>query len=169
MNTMKLFAKLFVAFVLLFIFVTFMSKAFIRTAYTPIYEYEVVKESPKIEITEAKATKMNGYVKGVITNNTDHKLDNEYIIVDCYSEYDNNIATKYLKVSELEVGQSEEFNVQYRCQGAESLKISTTDQTPDIYNVNFELTDMQKFGLIIGGMLVYYYLPVGYLFGIFPV
>lgn len=169
MNTMKMFGKLLIVFILFFIFVSYMSKAFIKTAYVEIGKFEVLKESPKIEIKESKATKMNGYVKGTITNNTDHKLTNEYIVVDCYSKYNNNLTTKYLKVNELEVGQSEDFKVQYRCQGAESIKVSTTDQTPDIYNFNIELTKTEKLAFMVGGLIVLYYLPVGYLFGIFPV
>ena len=168
MDKFKKYLKYALLLVLLFIFVSIMSKLIIISMYKP-KECKVLFENPKIEIIDSKATNANGYIYGCITNTTGSTIENKFIKLDCYSEYDNNIATKYLKVSELEVGQSEEFNVQYRCQGAESLKISTTDQTPDIYNVNFELTDMQKFGLIVGGMLVYYYLPVGYLFGIFPV
>ena len=169
MDTMKLFIKLLVAFVLLYFFVTYMSEGFIQTAYSPLDNYKVINDSPKIEITESKATKMNGYVIGKITNNTGEKIEAQYILVDCYSKYDNNLTTNYVKIEGLEVGETKDFTIQYRCQGADRIQISTTSQEPDLYDFNIELTDMQKFGLAVGGLLILYYMPVGYLFGIFPV
>lgn len=169
MDTMKLFIKLLIAFVLLYFFVTFMSEGFIQTAYSPLDNYTVINDSPKIEVMESKATKMNGYVEGRITNNTSQRIEAQYIIVDCYSKYDNNLTTKYVKIDGLDIGETKDFTVQYRCQGADHIQISTTEQEPDIYDLNIELTDMQKFGLMVGGLIVLYYMPVGYLFGIFPV
>ena len=49
---------------------------------------DVLFESPQIEIIDSKATNANGYIYGCITNNTGSTIENKYIKLDCYSEYE---------------------------------------------------------------------------------
>ena len=44
--------------------------------YRDMKNYNVLVESPKIEVTESKVAKNKGYIKGKITNNTDEQIKN---------------------------------------------------------------------------------------------
>lgn len=168
MKTMKLFRNLFIIFVLLFIFVSVMSEAFIKSTYTLIGENIVVSESPKIEILEARSTNVNGFVKAKITNNTDKDINNQYIKLDFFSKYDNNLGTKYLKVDNLKVGESKNFELEHKYEGAQRVTAEITDKIPETYTFNYKLSDTDKLALFIGGLIVTYYMPARYLFGLFP-
>ena len=45
-----------------------------------------------------------------------------------------------------------------------------SDTAPDylLNPIDIELTQTQKMALLVGGLIVIYYMPVGYLFGLFP-
>ena len=90
MDKFKKYLKYALLLVLLFIFVSIMSKLIIISMYKP-KECKVLFENPKIEIIDSKATNANGYIYGCITNTTGSTIENKFIKLDCYSEYDNNI------------------------------------------------------------------------------
>ena len=171
MKTMKLFKQLFICFMLLFIFVSYMSNALIMSTYTLISQSEVVSESPKVEIVEAKSTNVNGFVIGKITNNTDSIIDGKYIKLDFYSEHDNNIGTKYLKVENLDIDDSKEFKVKHRFWGVTRVEGEILDEIPESQTAGLleELSDRDKFAIAIGGLIVTYYMPARFLFGLFPI
>ena len=155
MDKFKKYLKYALLLVLLFIFVSIMSKLIIISMYKP-KECKVLFENPKIEIIDSKATNANGYIYGCITNTTGSTIENKFIKLDCYSEYDNNINTGYAQI--------------YKCQGTERVEISMSDTAPDylLNPIDIELTQTQKMALLAGGLIVIYYMPVGYLFGLFP-
>ncbi len=169
MGTLKRYFKYLLLLVAIFIFVSIMSKLIIISAYKP-KECTVLFESPQIEIIDSKATNANGYIYGCITNNTGSTIENKYIKLDCYSQYGNNINSGYAKIFKLEPNESQYFNIRYKCQGTEKVEISMSDTAPDylLNPVQIELTKTEKYALIFGGLLVIYYMPVGYLFGLFP-
>ena len=54
--------------------------------YRDMKNYNVLVESPKIEVTESKVAKNKGYIKGKITNNTDELIKNLKVKFDFYDE-----------------------------------------------------------------------------------
>lgn len=168
MNTMKLFRNLFILFILLFIFVSYMSDAFIKSTYTLISKAEVLTESPKIEIIEARSTNINGFLRAKITNNTDKEIDNKYIKLDFFSKHDNNLGTKYLKIKDLSINETKEFRLEHNYQGVEKITAEIIDKVPETYKFNYELSNTDKLALFVGGLIVTYYMPARFLFGIFP-
>lgn len=168
MKTMKLFRNLFIIFVLLFLFVSYMSHAFVQSTYTLISKDETLLDSPKIEIIEARSTNINGYIKAKITNNTNSKIDNKYIKLDFFSKYGNNLGTKYLKINNLEIGSSKEFKLDHTYEGVDKITAIITDDVPDSYKFNYELSNTDKLALFVGGLIVTYYMPARFLFGLFP-
>lgn len=167
MDKFKKWMRWVVLFILLFLFVSIMSRAIIISMYKP-KECKVLFESPKIEILDSKATNANGYIYGCITNTTGEVLENKFIKLDCYSEYDNNINTGYAQIFRLEPGESQYFVISYRCEGTERAEISMTDTAPDylLNPIDITLTQTQKLALVAGTLIVLYYMPAGYLFGI---
>ena len=155
MDKFKRYLKYALVLVVVFIIVSIVSKLLIISMYKP-KECKVLFESPKIEIIDSKATNANGYIYGNITNTTGSTIENKYIKLDCYSEYENNINTGY--------------TIKYKCEGTERIEISMSDTAPEylLNPMDIELTQTEKLALVVGGLIVIYYMPVGYLFGIFP-
>ena len=123
-----------------------MSRAIIISMYKP-KECKVLFESPNIEILDSKATNANGYIYGCITNTTGEVLENKFIKLDCYSEYDNNINSRLCSnIVRLEPGESQYFVISYRCEGTERAEISMSDTAPEylLDPIDITLTQTQK-------------------------
>ena len=168
MDKFKRYLKYALALIGAFIIVSIISKLLIISMYKP-KECKVLFENPKIEIIDSKATNANGYIYGNITNTTGSTIENKYIELDCYSEYENNINTGYAKIFKLEPNESQYFTIKYKCQGTEKVEISMSDTAPEylLNPIDVELTQTEKLALLAGGLIVVYYMPVGYLFGLF--
>lgn len=158
MDTIKLFAKLLLAFILLYIFVDFMSFAYIRATYNKLDKYTIQTSSPKIEVTESKATYVNGYIIGKVYNNTSSKIDCVYVDVDCFSKYDNNIESRYAKIDNLEVGQTRDFKIEYKCQEVDYLKIYTSETIPEGYHPEPVFDSNYRFAVLLSAMIMLYFM-----------
>ena len=171
MKTMKLFRNLFIIFILLFIFVGFMSKAFIESTYTSISKSEIISDIPKIEIIEAKVTNVNGFMIAKITNNSQEMLDDKYIKLDFFSKNDNNIGTKYLKINNLNKNEAKEFKLDYKFDGVKKIKGEIVEDAPEMQNVSLlsELSSEERMGLTFASLIITYYMPVGFIFKLLPI
>ena len=109
---MKRFFKYFLWFVILYVLVDIFSYYTIVTTYVD-KAVAVNYSYPQVEIYESKATATNGYLKGKITNNTELPLVDQYLKVNLYSKKGNVLGTKYVKINELQPGESQEFEVTY--------------------------------------------------------
>ena len=138
MNTLKVFRNLLIAFILLWIFVTVVSEGFIQTSYRYIGDYEINNsEGVTVVITDSKATKVNGYVKGTVTNNTDHIISKLYVVLECFSKNNNLLGTEYTVISDLAPKQTKEFEIRYQYDDVDHYKITTTEEAPEGGNFNF--------------------------------
>ena len=113
MDRIKKFWIWLVLFVLFYLFVDFISFVGLKMMLKDLNEYEILVDRPKIEILEAKGTYANGYIKGVLTNNTNSKIENKYIKVDVYSERNVNMGTEYIKIEKLDLAKTMSFEVKY--------------------------------------------------------
>ncbi len=95
------------------IFSNFIVKIGLRNTYKNI-SGEVKISSPQIVMSEVKTTDVNGYAKGTIKNNLEEDIDKIYIKIDLYSKRDINLGTQYLEVKDLAVGETREFEIDYR-------------------------------------------------------
>ncbi len=104
--------KYFIWFVILYVLVDVFSYYTIVTTYVN-KEVSNYYSFPQVEIYESKATVTNGYLKGKVTNNTELPLVDQYLKVDLYSKRGSVLGTKYVKLNELQPGESQEFEVTY--------------------------------------------------------
>lgn len=140
MNTMKVFRNLLIAFILLWIFVTIASEAFVRSSYRIIGDYQVHSNIGNVHIEESKATKVNGYFKGTITNITDRTIGKLYLVLECFSKNDVLLGTEYTVITNLEPKETREFQINYRYDDVDHVKLTTTEEEPDENgNFNFNL------------------------------
>ena len=105
------------------IFTDFMINIGLKNTYKDI-SGEVKITSPKIVMTEVKTTDVNGYAKGTIKNNLNEDIDRIYIKIDLYSKRDVKLGTQYLEVTDLDAGESQEFEINYRYSNVDHYEIT---------------------------------------------
>ncbi|MBR3134454.1 MAG: FxLYD domain-containing protein [Clostridia bacterium] len=127
MSTMKKFFKYFLVFIIFFFLSSYLSNKLVQSTYKE-KKIEIGFNSPNIEVTEAKSTKINGYIRGKITNNSNEKLTGKYVRADFYSPRGVNVGTKYIKIDELNPGEDLEFNEKYKFNDVDSVKFSIMNQ-----------------------------------------
>ena len=67
-----------------------------------------ITNSNNLEIAkkECKATYVNGYCKLSVKNTSETDISNKYIILEGYSEYNNNLTNKYIKIDNIKAGET---------------------------------------------------------------
>lgn len=129
----------------------------IQLSYKNIPEGEIVKGSPEIVVTDAKATNMNGFIKMKVTNQTDTTINNRYIKVDLLSQNDNIIGTKSLVVDNLTPGETREMEIKFKLERVKSFKIETTDEIIKEEETETERKDKEMYDMafLVSGILLF--------------
>lgn len=131
MGSVKKFLMYIILIILLYIFVSVCSYAFIVKAYKNINDYEILTTKPSIEILESKATYVNGYVVARVTNNTGIDTEKAYLKIDFYTERDNYLGTKYAEIGELKKDQTYEVRTSFKFNGVDNYKVSVTNSVAE--------------------------------------
>lgn len=125
--------KTFLKYALLVIICYFGSNTLIYAAinntYDDIASYEFINsDSISVNTEEAKATSVNGYIKGTIENKSLNKIDETYIRIDFFSDKNVHMGSKYLKIENLDSKDSEEFNINFKYSNVSYCVISNVDK-----------------------------------------
>ena len=111
------------------------SKLVLETNYKDLTKYEILATPPEINITESKAGRANGRVKGTITNKTENALENIYIKLELKSKNNITLGSEFAKVESLKPNESKEFLINFRYSDVESFIISTTSQKEQVPSI----------------------------------
>ena len=103
------------------------AKIVLDTNYKDITNYEIASTSPEIKIEEAKTTRVNGKIKGSITNKTENFMQDVFVKVDLMSNTGKARGTEYVKMGNFQPGQSKEFSVKYKYADVTNFVISTVN------------------------------------------
>ena len=101
-------------FILLFAFVTVGSYYAVKTMYNDITEYSIRSGNPNITVTEAKATNVNGYIKGEVKNESDSQINAGYL---CFLLFDENyelIGTEYIEIGNLSAEETKTYELKFK-------------------------------------------------------
>ena len=98
MSRMKTFFKYFLIVVLFYVFSNIMINAFFKMSYKDMTGYQIDASPVFVDVTEAKATKRNGYINGIVKNNTEATVENKYLKVSMLSKNNNVLGEKYIKI-----------------------------------------------------------------------
>ena len=101
-------------FILLFAFVTVGSIMAIKTMYHDIKIYEIQETIPTITVNEAKATNVNGYIKGEVKNETDTDISNKKICFILFNENNENIGEEYLDIGNIQAGETKTYELKFK-------------------------------------------------------
>lgn len=107
--------------------------------------------NPGLTVTEAKATRQNGYITLNIENNTSTYISEAYIKIDLYSKSGVHAITKYMEVSGLSDGESKTYKLNFKGSYVTRYEISLSKDYPDkqyIINVfGYEINTTDIFGM----------------------
>ncbi|MBR2240470.1 MAG: FxLYD domain-containing protein [Clostridia bacterium] len=131
MSRMKTFFKYFLIVVLFYVFSNIMINAFLKVSYKDLHGYQINVDNAFVDVTEAKASKRNGYINGIIKNNTDKTIENKYLKVSMLSKNNNVLGEKYIKIDKLEPEQLRKFEVKFDYDNVKNFKIEMTDTKPE--------------------------------------
>ena len=126
MNRMLTFAKYLLVIVIFYFVTDYISFYLINTTYEDI---DLVSEMhvPKVQISEAKATTINGYIKGSIENNTNETINGKYLKINLLADNDVNLGEKFVEIKELEKNSVQEFEMDFNVQNVDKYKLSITN------------------------------------------
>ena len=101
-------------FILLFAFVTVGSIMAIKTMYHDIKTYEIQATIPTITVNEAKATNVNGYIKGIVKNDTEAEISNKKICFLLFNKDNENVGEEYLDIGNIQAGESKTYELKFK-------------------------------------------------------
>lgn len=146
MSRMKTFFKYLLIVILFYVFSNIMINAFLKISYTNLSDYDINVSQAFVDITEAKASNRNGYIKGIIKNNTDVVIENQYLKFTMLSKKGNILGEKYVKIDKIEINELRNFEVKFDYDNVKSVKIEMTNEKPEevdfIELVKTNLTDL---------------------------
>ena len=111
--------------------------------------YNLSMQEYQIDITECRATYINGYVKGIITNNTENNINEKYLKIDCYSPRDILLGTKYVQVQNVSPNESRDFEIYYKFEDVEYCNISLVDELEEGVTEDQFLSEQMSYMLIV--------------------
>mgnify|MGYP005778438197 CR=1 FL=1 len=159
MSRMKTFFKYFLAIVIVYILVDVISFYLLKSTYKT-KEYSVENSILDIQIDEAKATLVNGNIKGKVKNNTDVNVSDKYLKIDSYSKREVLLGTKYVKLKDLKPGEETDFTSSFNYEQIDNIKISLIDnkELPTAGNLDFGFDNPEDakvtLAVILGAVIV---------------
>ncbi len=133
MDKMKSFLMYFLILVVFYIFSNIMINAFLKVSYSDMngYEINVNSEQLFVDVTEAKSSKRNGYINGIIKNNSEEKVENKYLKITLLSKRNVTMGEKYVKIDIIEPKQLRKFEVKFDNDNVKTFKIELVDTKPE--------------------------------------
>ena len=113
--------------VLLFTFVGICTYVCVNSMYESITQYKIQAEVPNVTVSEAKATNVNGYVRGTVTNQTETELNGKYIKFIFYTEDNADIGTEYVEIGTLKPQETKTYEAKFRYPKVEKFIVTITD------------------------------------------
>ena len=118
-------------FILLFAFVSVATVMTIKTMYHNIKVYEIQSEVPTVTVSEAKATNVNGYIKGEVINESESEISGKYLCFLLYNNKSELVGTEYIEIGTMSAGATQNYELKFKKEKVDRFYITTTD-TKDI-------------------------------------
>ncbi|MBR2289362.1 MAG: hypothetical protein IJ867_01765 [Clostridia bacterium] len=154
--------KTFLIYVLIivgfFLLSEFLSGQLIKQMYVKLsgtvqkeFEYQGREVELDIEIIDARATNVNGYITARVTNNTDVTIDKAYLKMDLFAKKDIKAVSRYLEITNLKPGEHKDYTLKFRAGYVDTYKVAAVDEFPDkdyIFEIfGYEINTRSIFGL----------------------
>lgn len=156
MDRMKTFGLYALCIILFFIFSNVMINIAVKSMYNSIDVDIVLDENVKTEISDIRATAVNGYVKGSV-NNTGDIVSKTYVKIDLYSKRDVLLGTKYVEMSNLQKGETRDFEMGFRFDNVDYAKICMVDNVENATEDSFKSDNMGGIAVIVAVIFLCYF------------
>lgn len=151
MKRMKTFFIYFLLLLGLYIVSNLLQNGLILNMYSAIEGNAESNNQLEINVLNAKATNVNGYMNLSITNNSNDYVEQAYAKVDFIDKYNLNAITQYAIINDLEPGQTNNYKINFRGNKINEYNISFVSELPDkthILNIlGWEIDTTNVFGL----------------------
>lgn len=158
MDRMKTFGLYALCVILFFIFSNVMINIAIKTAYEPIDSEIIVRNNLKLDVTDVKATYVNGYVEGNLKN-TGNDIQKTYVKIDLYSKRDTLLGTKYVIIDNLKQDETRDFRMAFKFTDVDHCKVDVVNeiQEENVTEEQFTSTEMKFAGIITAVIFLCYF------------
>lgn len=155
LQTFMIYLLIFVGF---FLFSMFLEGQLIERMYVKLggsvqenFEYNGENTALSVEILDAKATRMNGYLTARVTNNTDNIINKAYLKIDLFAKQDVEAMTRYMEITNLKPGESKEYQLKFRAGYVDTYQVAVVNEFPDedyIFEMfGYEINTKSIFGI----------------------
>ena len=114
--------------VLFIIFSDFLINVGLNSSYRPIERRDNVSQ---VNVYQAEATLVNGRIRGLITNSETDNISNKYLEFDFYSKRDVYLGKKIIDINELQVGETQNFEILFKLEDVDYYAVSVLDERPE--------------------------------------
>lgn len=84
-----------------------------------------------IEIIDARASNVNGYINARVKNNTGVTIDKAYLKLDLFAKGDIKAISRYMEITNLKPGESKDYTLKFRAGYVDTYKVAVKDSFPD--------------------------------------
>ena len=127
MSRLKTFLKYVIWIVLFYIFSNILIFVGLNNTYKPMAAMQTEIDS-RIEIKRAQSTLVNGRIRGTVTNEENNDLSGKYLKISIYADNEMLMGTKYIQISNLKPGESQDFETYYKFEHTKYFDISIVDE-----------------------------------------
>ena len=114
-------------FILLFAFVSVATVMTIKTMYHDIKVYEIQSELPTVTVSEAKATNVNGYIKGELKNESENEISGKSLFFVLFDENLNLVGTEYIEIDTMLAGETKSYELKFKKDNVNSFFVTVVD------------------------------------------
>ena len=124
--------RYFIWFILLFAFVTVGSILAIKSMYQNIAVFQTNNTVPTITVQEAKATNVNGYIKGELRNESEEEISGKYLLFVLLDENQEIIGTESIAIDLIAVGETKSYDLEFRRDNVEGVYVTIKDANVEL-------------------------------------
>ena len=114
-------------FIIIFAFVSIGTFFTIKTMYHNISAYEILSTNPVVTVNEAKATNVNGYIKGEVRNESEEEISNKFLCFVLCKDNNEVIGLEYIEIGTLSAGESKTYELDFKRDNVNRFYILLTD------------------------------------------
>ena len=128
MERMKTLFKYALWVVLFIIFSEFLINVGLNSTYKKIERKDNIEQ---VNIYQAEATKVNGRIRGIITNSKSEDLSGKYIRIQLFSVRDVFLGEKYIEIHQLEENETQNFELLFKAQDVNYYTVDIVVEKPE--------------------------------------
>ncbi len=119
--------RYFLYFIIIFAFVSIGTYMAIKTMYKDIQAYEIQATNPTVTVSEAKATNVNGYIRGEVINEGEEDISDKYLLFLLCNKNNEVISREYINIGTVFAGQTKTYELKFKQDNVERFYVAVTD------------------------------------------